>query len=56
MPVKIITKQFLEDLSEFESACVSQYMREQKQALDAADPDKQDEDAEQIGMEGGHAE
>lgn len=56
VPVKIITKQFLEDLSEFESACVSQYMREQKQALDAADPDKQDEDAEQIGMEGGHAE
>lgn len=53
-PLKIITKQFLEDLSEFESACVSQYMREQKQALDAADPDKQDEDAEQIGMEGGH--
>lgn len=33
-------------LSEFESACVSQYMREQKQALDAADPDKQDEGAE----------
>ena len=55
-PLKIITKQFLEDLSEFESACVSQYMREQKQALDAADPDKQDEGAEQIGMEGGHAE
>ena len=51
-PLKIITKQFLEDLSEFESACVSQYMREQKQALDAADPDKQDEGAEQIGMEG----
>ena len=47
-PLKIITKQFLEDLSEFESACVSQYMREQKQALDAADPDKQDEGAEQI--------
>ena len=39
-------------MSEFESACVSQYMREQKQALDAADPDKQDEGAEQIGMEG----
>lgn len=55
-PLKIITKQFLEDLSEFESACVSQYMREQKQALDAADPDKQDGGAEQIGMEGGHAE
>ena len=55
-PLKIITKQFLEDLSEFESACVSQYMREQKQALDAADPDKQDEGAEQIGMEDGHAE
>ena len=54
-PLKIITKQFLEDLSEFESACVSQYMREQKQALDAADSDKQDEGAEQIGMEGGHA-
>ena len=48
-PLKIITKQFLEDLSEFESACVSQYMREQKQALDAADPDKQDEGAAQIG-------
>lgn len=43
-------------MSEFESACVSQYMREQKQALDATDPDKQDEGAEQIGMEGGHAE
>lgn len=56
VPLKVITKQLLEDLSEFESACVSQYMREQKQALDAADPDKQDEDAEQIGMEGGHAE
>lgn len=28
VPLKIITKQFLEDLSEFESACVSQYMRE----------------------------
>lgn len=56
VPLKIITKQFLEDLSEFESACVSQYMREQKQALDAADPDKQDEGAEQIGMEDGHAE
>mgnify|MGYP000260038316 CR=1 FL=1 len=55
-PLKIITKQFLEDLSEFESACVSQYMREQKQALDAADPDKQDEDAEQIGMEGAESE
>ena len=56
VPVKIITKQFLEDLSEFESACVSQYMREQKQALDAADPDKQDEGAEQIGMEGAESE
>lgn len=55
-PLKIITKQFLEDLSEFESACVSQYMREQKQALDAADPDKQDEGAEQIGMEGAESE
>ena len=54
--VRRMTKQFLEDLSEFESACVSQYMREQKQALDAADPDKQDEGAEQIGMEDGHAE
>lgn len=52
VPLKIITKQFLEDLSEFESACVSQYMREQERALDEADPDKQDEDAEQIGMEG----
>lgn len=56
VPLKVITKQFLEDLSEFESACVSQYMREQKQALDAADPDKQDEDAEQIGMEGAESE
>ena len=55
-PLKIITKQFLEDLSEFESACVSQYMREQKQALDAADPDKQDEGAEQIGMEDAESE
>ena len=54
--LKTITKQFLEDLSEFESACVSQYMREQKQALDAADPDKQDEGAEQIGMEDGESE
>lgn len=56
VPLKVITKQLLEDLSEFESACVSQYMREQKQALDAADPDKQDEDAEQIGMEGAESE
>ena len=55
-PLKIITKQFLEDLSEFESACVSQYMREQKQALDAADPDKQDEGAEQTGMEDAESE
>lgn len=55
-PLKIITKQFLEDLSEFERACVSQYMQEQKQALDAADPDKQDEGAEQIGMEGAESE
>lgn len=51
VPLKIITKQFLEDLSEFESACVSQYMREQERALDEADPDKQDEDAEQIGID-----
>lgn len=55
-PLKIITKQFLEDLSEFESACVSQYMREQERALDEADPDKQDEDAEQIGMEDAESE
>ena len=27
-------------------------MREQERALDEADQDKQDEDAEQIGMEG----
>lgn len=56
VPLKIITKQFLEDLSEFESACVSQYMREQERALDEADPDKQDEDAEQIGMEDAESE
>lgn len=31
-------------------------MREQERALDEADPDKQDEGAEQIGMEDGHAE
>ena len=31
-------------------------MREQERALDEADPDKQDEDAEQIGMEDAESE
>lgn len=46
-PVKIINQQFLADLAEFESACVSQYMREQECNKAEQDTEK----AEQTRME-----
>lgn len=48
LPRKVVTKEYLSDLAEFEALCTQQYFRDQERAGDEEDP----EEAEQIGMAG----
>ena len=46
MPRKVVTKEYLSDLAEFEALCTQQYFRDQERAGDEEDP----EEAEQIAI------
>lgn len=48
LPRKVVTKEYLSDLAEFEALCTQQYFRDQERVGDEEDP----EEAEQIGMAG----
>ena len=47
LPVKIVTKEYLSDLAEFEALCAQQYYRDQERSK----AEDGSEEAEQIGME-----
>ena len=47
LPVKIVTKEYLSDLAEFEALCAQQYYRDQERS----NAEDGSEEAEQIGME-----
>ena len=52
MPIQVVTKEFLADLSEFQAICTEQYYREKDRAdAAAALADAEEQEAEQIGME-----